>query len=141
MTKLIFSRNYVYLLAVCCGLLMLSACTTSQQKEATLEERAMARWDSLLIGDVEAAYEYLSPGYRSSVSLLQYHRTLLLSKVKWTGASYVKGECEESTCNVKILIDFTIYGALPGVKSMNSKQSIEESWLLVKGTWYLVPKN
>jgi hypothetical protein len=140
MSKFILNRQPELLLALCCGLLMLSACTTTPHSEATLEERATARWDALLSGDVEAAYEYLSPGFRSSVSLLQYHRSLLLSKVKWTGAKYIKGDCEETTCNVKILLDFTIYGALPGVSSMDSKQTIEESWLLVKGVWYFVPE-
>ena len=140
MSKFFLRRNSKFLSALCCGLLLLSACATTVQTEDTLEERAMARWDALLSGDVEAAYEFLSPGYRSSVSLLQYHRTLLLSKVKWTGANYIEADCEETTCNVKILLDFTIYGALPGVKSMDSKQTIEESWLLVKGSWYLVPK-
>ena len=141
MTKLLLRHNSKIILALCCGLLLLSACATTMQTEETLEERTMARWDALLSGDVEAAYEFLSPGYRSSVSLLQYHRSLVLSKVKWTGAKYIEGECEETICNVKILLDFTIYGALPGVKSMDSKQTIEESWLLVKGSWYLVPKN
>lgn len=140
MSKLFLRRNSKFLLVLCCGLFLLSACATTMQTENTLEERAMARWDALLSGDVEAAYEFLSPGYRSSVSLLQYHRSLLLSKVKWTGAKYIEGDCEETICNVSILLDFTIYGALPGVKSMDSKQTIEESWLLVKGSWYLVPK-
>ena len=49
--------------------------------------------------------------------------------------------CEETTCNVKISLDFTIYGAVPGVNSLDSKQVIEESWVLVDGRWYLVPKN
>ena len=101
----------------------------------------MGRWDALFNKDIEAAYEYLSPGYRSSVSLLQYHRALLLSKIRWTGANYIEGDCEETVCNVKIILDFTVYGAVPGVKSFPSKQSIEESWVLVDGSWYLVPKN
>ncbi len=140
MSKFFLRRNSKFLLVSCCGLFLLSACATTMQTEDALEERAMVRWDALLSGDVEAAYEFLSPGYRSSVSLLQYHRSLLLSKVKWTGANYIEADCEETICNVKILLDFTVYGALPGVKSMDSKQTIEESWLLVKGSWYLVPK-
>jgi hypothetical protein len=101
----------------------------------------MGRWDALLSEDVEAAYEYLSPGYRSSVSLAQYYRTLSLTKVRWTGANYIESDCEETVCNVKISLDFTIYGALPGVKSFESKQTIKESWVQVNDSWYLVPKN
>jgi hypothetical protein len=107
----------------------------------SIEERAIGRWDALLSENVESAYEYLSPGYRSSVSLTQYHRSLLLNKVRWTGAKYIESDCEETVCNVKISLDFTIYGAVPGVKSFESKQTIKESWVQVNGSWYLVPKN
>jgi hypothetical protein len=32
-----------------------------------------------------------------------------------------------------------LYGALPGVKSFDSTQVIQESWVLVDNRWYLVP--
>ena len=105
MTKLLTRHRPRLLAYACCGLL-LSACATTNQTEDTLEERAMLRWDALLSGDVEAAYEFLSPGYRSSVTMLQYHRALLLSKVKWKDAKYIKDECEETICNVKISLGF-----------------------------------
>ncbi len=140
MTKFILKRSPTFLAALCCSLLLLSACANTMKSGGDIEKRAMGRWDALLSADVEAAYEYLSPGYRSSVSLMQYHRSLLLTKVQWTGAKYIESDCEETVCNVKISLDFTIYGALPGVKSFESKQTINESWVLVKGSWYLVPK-
>ena len=139
MTSSFLKRSFTILTVLCCSLLLLSACATSMKSGDKIEKRAMGRWDALLSEDVEAAYEYLSPGYRSSVSLTQYHRSLLLSKVKWTGAKYIESDCEETVCNVKILLDFTVYGALPGVKSLESKQTIEESWVLVNSSWYLVP--
>lgn len=120
---------------------ILSACATTAPTPATIEQRATARWDALLSEDFEATYGYLSPGFRSSVSLTQYRRSLLLSKVKWTGANYIESDCEETTCNVKISLDFTVYGAIPGMLSFDSKQTISESWILVKGSWYLVPQN
>ena len=140
MTSSFLKRSFTILTVLCCSLLLLSACATSMKSGDNIEKRAIGRWDALLSADVEAAYEYLSPGYRSSVSLTQYHRSLLLSKVNWTGAKYIESDCEEMVCNVKISLDFTIYGALPGVKSFESKQTIKESWVLVNGSWYLVPK-
>jgi len=141
MTSLYSNTRGVMLLALCAASLLFSACATTTSTSEAIEQRATARWDALLGDDVEAAYAYLSPGYRSSVSYKQYYRSLLLIKVKWTGAEYIESICEETTCNVKILLEFTIYGAVPGVKSLDSKQMIEESWVLVDGTWYLVPKN
>ena len=140
MTSSFLKRGFTILIILCCSLLLLSACTTTMKQEDSIEKRAMGRWDALLSEDVEAAYAFLSPGYRSSVSLTQYHRSLLLNKVRWTGARYIGSDCEETVCNVKISLDFTVYGALPGVSSFESKQTIKESWVLVKGSWYLVPK-
>ena len=122
-----------------CSLLLLSACATTARTDNIIEERATARWDTLLSGDLAGAYEFLSPGFRSSVPSLQYQRQILLNKVKWTGAQYIESDCTETTCKVKISLDYTVYGALPGVKSFDGTQEIEESWVKVNGKWYFVP--
>lgn len=129
------------------SLLLLTACATStvdsgapgSDPSNSVEARAMARWDALLGGDLQAAYGYLTPGYRSSVDSLSYQRSILLKKVRWTGAEFVEAVCEEATCNVRISLDFTVSGAVPGVKSFEDSQVVDESWLLVDGTWYFVP--
>ena len=136
-----FSINRcVNLVALVCSLLLLSACATTTSKENSVEERANGRWAALLSGDLASAYEYLSPGYRSSVSSLQYQRSLLVQQLSWTSAQYVSSECEETTCNVRFLVGFTVYAAVPGVKSCNGTNNIDESWVLVDGNWYFVPK-
>lgn len=119
-----------------CSLLVLSAC----EKSESIEERATARWDVLLSGDMTAAYEYLSPGYRSSVSLEQYQRSLLTRQVGWDSADYIESECVEDSCKVKISIGYSVRGALPGVKEFKGVQKVEESWVSVNGVWYLVPE-
>lgn len=129
----------VGVMAVVCALLLLSACATSVSTESQIEQRATARWEALLSDDLAGAYEYLSPGYRSSVSSIQYQRSVMLQQVKWTSAKYLESTCEETTCSVKILVGFTVYGALPGVKSFDGTKDIEESWVLISGNWYLVP--
>lgn len=141
MTTFFSNARAITLLALCAVSLLFVACTTTTTTSELIEQRAMARWNAVLSEDIDAAYAYLSPGYRSSVSYKQYYRSLLLIQVKWTSADYIESICEETTCNVKILLNFTIYGAVPGVASMESKQVIEESWVLVDDAWYLVPKN
>jgi len=120
--------------------LLLSACAVPENKQSTIEERANARWDALLAGDPAGAYEYLSPGYRSSVSSLQYQRMVLLQQIKYTSAKYRTSECEETTCTVTVLVGFTVYGAVPGVKSFDGTRNIDESWVMVDGNWYMVPE-
>ena len=131
--------RFVSLLAVACSVLLMSACATTVSTQTQIEERVMGRWDSLLSGDLAGAYEYLSPGYRSSVSSLQYQRSMLLKRVSWKSAKYIESECAETVCNVKISLGFAVYGALPGVKSYEGTQTVKESWLLVNGQWYFVP--
>jgi len=139
MMKFFLGRRSLVVWGVCCSLLLLSACATTARTENVIEKRATARWDTLLSGDLAGAYEFLSPGFRSSVPSLQYQRQLLLNKVKWTGAQYIESDCTETTCKVKISLDYTVYGALPGVKSFDGTQEIEESWVKVNGKWYFVP--
>ena len=140
MRKIFATRRNAFLAGSFCGLLLLCACATTLPVEDTIEKRAMERWTVLLNEDIAAAYEFLSPGYRSSVSAIQYQKALLLNQVKWTGASYVGSECTETTCKVKILLNFTLYGGLPGVKSFDGSDVIEESWIQSDNEWYLVPK-
>ena len=139
MLKFFMNRRSMLVAGLYCSLVLLSACATTMSTENIIEERATARWETLLSGDLAGAYEYLSPGFRSSVPSLQYQRQLLLNKVKWTGAHYIESDCTETTCKVKISLDYTVYGAIPGVKSFDGTQEIEESWVKVNGTWYFVP--
>ena len=132
-------RRYLKIALMVSGLMLLSACTVPENKQSSIEERVNARWDALLAGDLAGAYEYLSPGYRSSVSSLQYQRMVLLRQIEYTSAKYVNSECEQATCTVAVLVGFTVYGAVPGVKSFDGSRNIEESWVMVDGNWYIVP--
>lgn len=130
-----------------CGLLLLSACATSTvSTEAESEDpgnfikaRAMARWDALLSGDLAGAYGYLSPAVRSSIDSLQYQRSVLLQKVRWTSAEYIGESCEETICKVSISLGYTVHGALPGIRSYDDTQDVEEVWMLIDGAWYFIP--
>ena len=65
---------------------------------------------------------------------------LLVQQLNWTSAQFVSSECEETTCNARFLVGFTVYAAVPGVKSFNGTRNIDESWVLVDGNWDFVPK-
>ena len=135
--------GFIRLTGMFCSLVLLSACATGTVKsvspENSIEQRATERWEVLLSGDLAGAYEYLSPAYRTSVSSLQYQRSVLLKKVAWTSAEYLGSSCDETACTVRNNVGFTAHGVVPGVKSYKGTQQIEESWVLVDGQWYLVP--
>jgi hypothetical protein len=139
MTSFFSNRKSMVISGLCCSLLLLSSCATTTRAENNIEERVTARWDTLLSGDLAGAYEFLSPGFRSSVPSLRYQRQLLLNKVKWTSAQYIESDCTETTCKVKISLGYTVYGAIPGVNSFDGTQETEESWVNINGNWYFVP--
>lgn len=140
MMKLFVNPARVLPLGLFLGIFLLASCVTTPQSESGVEQRVVARWGALLEGDYIGAYDFLSPGYRSSVSLNQYQRSLLLSKVRWTSAKYIESECTDNVCKVKNSLDYALHGALPGVNTFNGTQIVEESWVLVDGDWYFVPK-
>ena len=122
--------------------LVLCACATMHSLNTeNSAERAQARWDSLLSGDLDGAYQFLSPGYRSAVSSLQYQRAMLGKKVQWVAARVSASECSESSCKVLVSLDFEIYGALPGVPKFEGSQEVSENWVNTDGQWWLVPRD
>ncbi len=133
-------RKLFKIVSLSLAVFLLSACASNPAKNQPIEQRVMSMWDTLLAGDLNGAYEHLSPGYRSSVSLSQYQKQLLLKKVKWTSAKYIESECTETTCKVKISLGYTVFAAVPGVKTFSSTQTITENWLLIDRIWYMVPE-
>ena len=121
---------------------LLSACATSGSRpgEEKLESRAQARWDALLAGDVETAYGYFSPGYRSSVSLIDFGVDLRVRRVHWTSATYKEHSCENKTCDVKFTVGYRIVGALPGVPKFESQSVVDERWIQTDGQWWYLPQ-
>ena len=125
------------------GALALAACATTPAptpEEAVLE-RAQERLDLLLAEDLAGAYEYLSPGYRSGVTLPAYQREVLSRPVRWTSARAVASDCSEDVCNVRIALEFEVYAAVPGMSRFKSPGAGEERWLRIDGQWYYVPKS
>lgn len=122
------------------GAWLLSACATTQSTpEEAVEARAADRLTALLAEDYATDYEYLSPGYRSGVTLAQHQRNMALRKVRWTDASVAGSECSEDVCKVRISIEYEVYGAVPGMSRFKSLGSAEEDWIFSAGEWFLVP--
>ncbi len=122
--------------------LLLAGCAGMGAKppEEAASERARERLDHLLAGDFAAAYEYLSPGYRSGVSLNDYQRKMLSRRFQWREATVGQSECSEDVCKVRISMDFVVVGALPGVSRYETKGGGEENWIRTDGQWYYLPK-
>ena len=125
--------------------LILGGCTTTALKETdeeTVSRRATERYDFLIDNNYEAAYEYLSPGYRLAQSYQQYLGSMG-SAVKRVDAEVVNVRCEEeNVCTVDLAV-YYFYTPLgwqqrEGVNP--TKRISEEKWIKVDGQWWISKK-
>ncbi len=98
-------------------------------------QRAVQRWQALIAGDFQKAYNYLSPGYRAVTSYGAY-RGHFGRAVAWTGVSLQGVTCKKDVCDVKVDIEYRALGRikLPG----NAR--LREKWVRASGDWWLLPQ-
>jgi hypothetical protein len=120
---------------------MLGGCASSPKSDDEIViERAQARWDAVAAGDLETAYTYFPPGYRSSHSLIDYGVSQRVRKVHYTSATYRDHECEGSRCLVKFSVGFKVMNPVPGMSVYDSSSLIEDTWIKTDGQWWYLPK-
>lgn len=91
--------------------------------------RAQARWDALLAGDVDKAYEFISPGARLAMPVAAYRQRV--NPQYWRGTKVKDASCEAEICEVRLDFDYQLQG-LP------LSQVITEKWILDGGNWWFV---
>jgi hypothetical protein len=115
-------------LAACASI---SVDSPPEAKQKVVAERAQARWELLIKGDVEGAYQYLSAGSKAATPLGLYK-----AKIKpgmWRGAKVDKVDCEAEICKVEMLITYDFRAARAGtVKGIETP--VPETWIIEKGT-------
>lgn len=97
-----------------------------------VSERASARWNALIAGDLAKAYEYLSPGTRDVMTLDSYKAKTRPGT--WRKAKVDTVTCEKDRCEVAMLIEHDYRN----MKSIESR--LNEVWLQDGGKWWFVPK-
>ena len=114
-------------LAGCAGI---SVDSSPQAKQRLVAERAQARWQVLMKGDVEGAYQFLSAGSKAVTSLDLYKAKIRPGM--WREAKVEKVECEAEICKVSMQITYD-------AKRMRGIQTpLDESWIIENGSaWYI----
>ena len=129
-----YREFFVFLLATlltgCAGLF-------SSSPEERVLARSQERLELLMDREVEAAYEYASPGYRSSHTVLQYDKKFGGAKTLWQAARAAEVNCDRSTdpverCKVRVEIDYT-------TKSLGYMETTDliETWIYSGRDWYI----
>lgn len=104
---------------------------SASDRQEVVAKRAQSRWDALVKGDLDAAYEYLSPGIRSTVPLNIYKNKIRPGL--WKKASVESVSCEADRCEVMMLVELSY-------RNVKSTQShMKELWLLDGGGWWYTP--
>jgi len=137
--KKVFLIGFVYYALLLAG----CATTTGTAPDDSLavESRANERINLIIAGEVLKAYEYLSPGYRSSVSPESYIAEMVTRKLSWTHAELLESECTENHCTVSFKIDYTVPSPVPGVRKFEFFDNFDEDWIFTQRQWWFVPKN
>ena len=106
--------------------------------EKVVQARANQRWQLLIAGKFDNAYEMLAPGYRAVKSPDAYKNDAS-PMVKWLSAEALSVTCDSSeACNAKIKLEakpVLARGATPG----NIVTHFDEKWILVDGQWWHFP--
>lgn len=114
------------------------AALASDDPNTSLPLRSAMRWNLIIEGKPELAYDYLSPGYRATRERDDYANRIRNRPVKWTKIAYVDHDCGSSdACSVKLNIDFKLN--MPQVGEVESTDVLIEQWVKSDGQWYFLP--
>lgn len=109
-----------------------------ETEASSVGERAVARWQHIVAGRYADAYNLLSPGYRQTISQVDYELAIRNRPLRWTDASYMDQSCtSEDLCTVKIMLNFEVQ--MPSVGVVKSQDVLEEKWIRSEGQWYFLP--
>jgi len=116
---------------------MMTACATVVEApaEGVVTQRAQMRWDALLAGKVDMAYDYLSPGSKAKLNLSEYKARTGLGL--WQGAKVLRADCGADVCEVHVMVDFRV--RRPGVNVV-AATAVQETWVKEGGVWWYVHK-
>jgi hypothetical protein len=120
--------------------LVLAGCGKKDPVEV-VRQRATERWTLVANHELVKAYDYLSPGYRSTHTLEQYIAFIATARMRWKSADIDTVKCDEDACDVKLMLLSTIPGPLVGRSSdMEFRAPINEKWIHGDdGQWYFLP--
>lgn len=114
------------------------AALSTQTAEDTVKARANERWAALLKYDYDAAYAYMSPGYRG-VTPIEKFKARQGSAVRWAGAEAISVNCPEAVkCVVQVRIQAKPFLGRKFGDTITTH--VEETWLLEDGQWWLFQK-
>jgi hypothetical protein len=122
------------LLAAGCASLpgSLSPDSPADVKQAVVAERAKARWQALIKGEFEKAYQFSSEASRQAVTLDRFRDRARM--VNFREAEVQRVECAGDSCKVDVFVTYD-HRRIKGVGFPTT-----ETWIIEGGNaWYIDP--
>jgi hypothetical protein len=130
-------------LPILCLAALAAACAVQPAAPLTAEETvsrlALERWNHLIAGRTEAAWELLSPGAREIMERDAYVTGMRTRPVRWLAAEVVEVACEEEVCSVDVMV--STEAPLPFAGQVPGQSVVSERWIRTEGRWYFVPSS
>ena len=121
--------------AIAAMVLAIAGCATvppARTAEQIVTERAQGRWNSLVKGDLDVAYRYLSPGSRAVMTPEAYQDSI--RKGFWQSAKVEKAVCATAdSCEAHVAIEYVVRGAKVATP-------LTETWIRQDAEWWFVQK-
>lgn len=126
-------------LAACAATaLTMAGCASLQPQtpEQIVEARANQRWQYLIEGDIQKAYDMLTDSYRRVTPYERYRGRM--ANGGWIKAKAISVACADEVCAVRISLE-----AKPPLGARyggNINTGLDESWVLEEGQWRIKPQ-
>jgi len=133
------------LLAACAGSGSGSGSSTRAPltDDEQLQTRSVERWQLLIGGKADQAWEYLSPGYRSTRNREEYIAKMATRPVAWLNSDFYSLTCDEPGrfCAVGLKVRFKVLSRQLGVGELEADSFLTERWIKLGDTWFHVPED
>jgi uncharacterized protein YchJ len=124
-------------LAACGG----GAAVKAPANDSALEKRSVERWNLLIAHKADKAYDYLSPGTRSTETREKYAADMNNRPVHWQSVTYVDRKCDDpDACTLQMQATYSVNMSARMGQDVQSATLVWERWIRVNGQWYYLPE-
>lgn len=118
------------------GLVLLGLASLSSHADdhtTTVQERAQARWQAIVTGDLDTAYTFANPGFRSTIHP-ELHHNRLVNGIEWLEAHVDQVECQAQRCTVTVNARYEVTDPPTG---LDFSETLQEIWIFVNDQWWI----
>ncbi len=135
-------KVYLSKFVLAAAALALAGCAGMVKRDedaSVIKEKSVQRWDYLIAKKADKAYDFLSPGYRTTITRENYAFGMNNRPVSWEAVNYVDQQCEADVCTVHLKLKYKVAVSLHGVRQIQGDSPVTERWIKDSGRWYFLP--